>query len=91
MKAYEEIKNLDGKWLLLVTADINCDGEVYSLHYSQGDNNGVITSKGNTYTFKDGKADSSIQTGTEFTIPTLLAVYEANENNDVDYQIMQTH
>lgn len=89
--AMDEIKNIDGKWLLLITADITCDGEVFSLHYSQGLNNGVITSKGNTYTFADGNAVNAVQTGNSFTVPTLLAVYEALENDEVDYQIMQTH
>ena len=95
VQARDEMKTLGGKWILLVTADITCDGMVYSLHYSQGDNNGVITTVGKTYEFKDGAASSAVQHGSSqgnvFTVPTLLAVYEAQESNEVDYQIQQTH
>lgn len=95
INAMDEISQGDDEWLLIVTADITCDGEVYSLHYSQGENNGIITSEGTTYTFRDGAASSAIQKGSlqgnKFTVPTLLAVYRANETNEVDYQIMQTH
>lgn len=84
----------EGRYVVLMAADITAFGYVYDLHYSTGSNNGSFIAGGKTYKFaSDGtftadgvKIDSGLG-----KMPTLLAVYSSTDTTMEDYDIIQTH
>ena len=96
----EDDEENTGRYVALLTADIIVDGEVYTLHYTQGENNGSFTLEGygdikKTYSFGSNsyKVDGIEKTTLENGIPTLIAVYDinANKGNRVDLMDIQSH
>lgn len=71
-----EIKQ--GNYVILMTADIKAGGEIWNLKYDQGKDNGRIEVNGKTYTF------------TSDDIPTLIAVYSVDSNQE-DVDIKSSH
>ena len=61
-----------------MTADIKAGGEIWNLKYDQGKDNGRIEVNGKTYTF------------TSDDIPTLIAVYSVDSNQE-DVDIKSSH
>lgn len=86
--------NDSSRYLILETASITAYGAIYDLQYSQGANNGrvstVVDGKVKTYDFVDiADKDPSVK---EKGIPinTLFAVYGMT-NSGRDYETLQTH
>ena len=78
----EEVQN--GKYAILMTADIYAYGDTFILHYDQGVENGVITINGKKYTFGDNFNGQEIK-------GTVLGVYDADSTSTVDIDIQGSH
>ena len=65
-------------WVVLMTADIKAIGTTWTLQYSQGVNNGVITVGGKKIVLPS-------------TIPTVLAVYDTEASSSIDVDTIGTH
>lgn len=70
----------DGRYVALLTIDITAIGDLYNLHYEQGEDNGSFTVNGKTFQFGS-------------SIPTLIGIYGLGKEstNTIDIDTMQSH